>query len=87
MMHDVFGNTFSEGYAPRKLDIASKVKALCLSVSEIDVFLWKWPAMFFNWPPKWRIQWHDLFDNTFSEIYAQQILDIELKLKSLSLLQ
>ena len=29
-------------------DIESKLKALCLLVSEIDVLLWKWPACFLN---------------------------------------
>ena len=41
--HDVFGNTFSGIYAPQNLYIESKLKALCLLVSEIDVLLWKWP--------------------------------------------
>ena len=33
LMHDVFGNTFSEVYAPQNLDIESKLKALRLLVS------------------------------------------------------
>ena len=39
-----------------------------------------------KWPPKWRIYWHDVFDNTFSGIYAPQNLYIESTLKDLRLL-
>ena len=42
--------------------------------------------MFFKWPPKWRIQLHDVFGNTFSEIYVPQNIDIESKSKDLRLL-
>ena len=46
--HDVFGNTFSEIYAPQNLDIESKLKALRLLVSEIEVLLRKWPPFCLN---------------------------------------
>ena len=42
----VFGNTFSEIYAPQNLYLESKLKALRLLVSGIDVLLWKWPPFF-----------------------------------------
>ena len=42
--------------------------------------------MLFKSPPKWWIQWHSVFGNTFSEIHAPQNLDIESKLKALRLL-
>ena len=38
-------------------------------------------AMFFKWLPKWWMQWHDVFGNTFYDIYAPQNIDIESKLK------
>ena len=39
----VFGNIFSEIHTPQNLDIESKLKALRLIVSEIDVLLCIWP--------------------------------------------
>ena len=69
----MFGNTFSKIYAPQNLDIESKSKALRLLDSEIDVLLCNWPP-FLKCPPKWRIQWRDVFGNTFSEIYAPENL-------------
>ena len=51
-MHDVFGNTFSEDYAPQNLDIQSKLKTLHFLVSEIDVFLWKMPPFVFKMSSK-----------------------------------
>ena len=39
---------FLQVYAPQNLDIESKLKALRLLVSEIDVLLWKWPPCFLN---------------------------------------
>ena len=44
----IFGNTFSEIYAPQYLDIESNVKALHFLVSEIDILLWKWTPFFKN---------------------------------------
>ena len=29
---------------------------------------------FLKWAPKWRIQWHDVSGNRFSEIYAPENL-------------
>ena len=46
--HGVFGNPFSEIHAPQNLDIESKLKALCLLVSEIDVLLCKWRPFCIN---------------------------------------
>ena len=46
----------------------------------------KMVAIFVKWPPKWRINWHDVFGNTFSGIYAPQNLYIQSKLKVLRLL-
>ena len=31
-------------------------------------------AILDKWPPKWQIQWHDVFGNTFSEIDAPENL-------------
>ena len=31
--------------------------------------------MYCEWLPKWLMQWHDVFGNTFYEIYASQNLD------------
>ena len=43
--------------------------------------------MFFKWLPKWWMQWHDVFDNTFYEIYAPQNIDIDrVNIESLRLL-
>ena len=33
-------------------------------------------AILLKWPPQWRIQWHDVFVNAFSEIYAPENLYI-----------
>ena len=68
--------TFSKIYAPQNLDIESTWKALRHLVSEIDVLLWKWPP-FFKSHPKWRVQWRDVFSNTFSAIYAPENLYME----------
>ena len=46
--HGVFGNTFSEIHSEQNLDIESKVKALRLLVSEIDLLLCKWSPFFLN---------------------------------------
>ena len=73
---DIFGSTFSKIYAPQIIDIESKSKALCLLVSETDVLLWKWPSCFKS-PPKRRVQWRDVFSNTFSEIYTTENLYME----------
>ncbi len=43
-------------------------------------------AILLKWPPKWRIQWHDVFGNTFSEIYAPENLYIESTMMALRLL-
>ena len=32
---------------------------------------------FLKWAPKWRIQWHDVSGNSFSEIYAPENLYME----------
>ena len=72
--HDMFGNTFSIIYAPQNLAIESRSKDLRLLVSEIDVSLCNWPP-FFKWSPKWRIQWHYVLGNIFSEIYAPERVD------------
>ena len=72
MIHDVFGNTFSEVCAPQYLYIESNLKALNPLVSEIDVYYFENGRDFFKWPLNWRIQWHDVFGNTFSEVYAPQ---------------
>ena len=42
--------------------------------------------MFFKWLPKWWMQWHDVFGNTFSEIYAPENLYIESTMMVLRLL-
>ena len=39
---------FLQVYAKQNLDIESKLKALRLLLSEIDVLLWKWPPCFLN---------------------------------------
>ena len=67
---------FSEDYAQHNLGIESKLKTLYLLVSDIDVLLWKWPPLCLKWPPTWQIQWHDVYGNTFSEVYAPKNLDI-----------
>ena len=43
-------------------------------------------AILLKWPPKWRIQWHDVFGNAFSEIYAPENLYIESTMMALRLL-
>ena len=44
-------------------------------------------AILDKWPPKWRIQWHDVFGNTFSEIYApENLYNIESTMMALRLL-
>ena len=83
--HDVFGNAYSEIYAPQNIYIESKLNVLHLLVSEVDVLLCKWPP-FFKWPPNGGIQFHDVLGNTFSEIYAPQNIYIQSKLKALRLL-
>ena len=52
---------------------------LCSTIGfEIDILLWKWAPFKNKRPPKWRIQWHGVFGNTFfSENYAPQNLYIE----------
>ena len=72
--HDVFGNTFYEIYAPQNRHIV-KIETLRPLVSEIGLFL-EMSAILLKWPPKWRTQWHDVFGNTFSEIYAPENLYI-----------
>ena len=39
-----------------------------------------------KWPPQWRIQWHDVSGNTFSEFYAPENLYIESTMLALRLL-
>ena len=43
-------------------------------------------AILLKWPPKWQIQWHDVFGNTFSEIYTPENLYIESTMMDLPLL-
>ena len=83
--HDVFGNTFYEIYAPQNIDIIVKIETLRLLVSEIGLFL-EMSAILLKWPPKWRIQWHDVFGNTLSDIYAPENLYIESTMMALRLL-
>ena len=75
MMHYVFDKLFLKSI-PHTTDIEWKLKTLHLLVSEIDVLLRKWPSFCLKYPPKWQIQWYDVFSNTFSEVYATQHLDI-----------
>ena len=56
-----------------------------LLVSEIGLFL-EMSAILLKWPPKWRVQWHDVFGNTFSEIYAPENLYIESTMMAVRLL-
>ena len=84
--HDVFGNTFSGIYAPQNLYIESKLKALRLLVSEIDVLFGN-GRHFVKWLSQCQIEWCGTFRNAFSEIYASQNLyNIQSKLKVLRLL-
>ena len=43
-------------------------------------------AILLKWPPKWRIQWHDVFGNIFYEIYSPENLYIESTMMVLLLL-
>ena len=58
---------------------------LCPIISKISRITLKMVAIFVKWPPKWRIHWHDVFDNTFSGINAPRNY-IESTLKALRLL-
>ena len=66
--------------------VDTTVTFLCPIISKISRITLKIVAFFEKWPPKWRIHWHDVFDNTFSGIYAPQNLYIESTLKALRLL-
>ena len=58
---------------------------LCPIISKISRITLKMVAIFVKWPPKWRIHWHDVFDNAFSGINAPQNY-VESTLKALRLL-
>ena len=57
-----------------------------LLVSEIGLFFLEMSAILLKCPPKWRIQWHDVFGNTFCEIYPPENLYIESIMMALRLL-
>ena len=76
-MHDVFGNTFSDVYAPKPRHLIEIEDYAPLSFLDRDITL-EMVAIFLSWPQKWRIHWHDIFGSTFcSKIYAPQNLDVE----------
>ena len=82
----ILHNTFSSSLHPtehrHRVEIEGSVS---LSFSDRRATL-EMAAIFFKSPPKWWIQWHGVFGNTFSEIHAPQNIDIESKLKALHLL-
>ena len=76
-------NALSELCCPYMICVDTTVTFLCLIVWKICRIR---SPFFVKWPPKWRIDWHDVFGNTFSGIYATQNLYIESTLKALRLL-
>ena len=85
MAWSIFGNTFSEIYAPQNVFIQPTLKDLCLLVSEIDVLLRKWVAILYNVLQNGGCNFM-IYRQYVSEIYAPQNLYIESTLKVLRLL-
>ena len=54
--------------------VDTRVTILCLKVSKIRHMTLEMAAIFKKWAPKWRIQWHDISGNRFSEIYSPENL-------------